>query len=235
MIKFFRKIRQNLLMENKTGKYFKYAIGEIFLVVIGILVALSINNWNENRKSDIELNNYLELMVEELQQDISFYKILITGNNDKLKYLISLSKGNFENLNLENAQDIIAYNYGIRNFGSAYYTLKENGKIIGINNKKLRDLMIFYYDDLTASYNQTTDWHRNFVVANIENYTTEHLPLDIDGNTKPSVVIKEMQNNKLLSIVNYQIDNFRVYNKLATGNIKTVEELILNLTMKLIK
>ena len=50
MIKFFRKIRQNLLMENKTGKYFKYAIGEIILVVIGILIALQINNWNEERK-----------------------------------------------------------------------------------------------------------------------------------------------------------------------------------------
>ncbi|MFT7329977.1 MAG: hypothetical protein ACI848_000035 [Roseivirga sp.] len=46
MIKFFRKIRQNLLVENKTGKYFKYAIGEIMLVVIGILIALQINTWN---------------------------------------------------------------------------------------------------------------------------------------------------------------------------------------------
>jgi hypothetical protein len=49
MIKFFRKIRQNLLMENKTGKYFKYAIGEILLVVIGIIIALQLNNWNESR------------------------------------------------------------------------------------------------------------------------------------------------------------------------------------------
>lgn len=48
MIKFFRTIRQNLIMENKTGKYLKYAIGEIVLVVIGILIALSINTWNEN-------------------------------------------------------------------------------------------------------------------------------------------------------------------------------------------
>jgi hypothetical protein len=50
MIKFFRKIRQNLLIENKTSKYFKYAIGEIILVVIGILVALQINNWNEHHQ-----------------------------------------------------------------------------------------------------------------------------------------------------------------------------------------
>ena len=60
MIKFFRKIRQNLLMENKTGKYFKYAIGEIVLVVIGILIALSINNWNEMRKSNIEERSALD-------------------------------------------------------------------------------------------------------------------------------------------------------------------------------
>ena len=51
MIRFFRKIRQNLLSEGKTVKYLKYAIGEIVLVVIGILIALSINNWNEQKKS----------------------------------------------------------------------------------------------------------------------------------------------------------------------------------------
>ncbi|MBO3115440.1 hypothetical protein J4050_01695 [Winogradskyella sp. DF17] len=50
MIKFFRKIRYTLLNENKTGKYIKYAIGEIILVVIGILIALQINNWNQSRK-----------------------------------------------------------------------------------------------------------------------------------------------------------------------------------------
>jgi hypothetical protein len=44
MIKFFRKIRQNLLIENKTGKYLKYAIGEIILVVIGIVIALQVSN-----------------------------------------------------------------------------------------------------------------------------------------------------------------------------------------------
>ena len=53
MIRFFRKIRFELMERNKTGKYFKYAIGEIVLVVIGILIALSINNWNDERKMRI--------------------------------------------------------------------------------------------------------------------------------------------------------------------------------------
>ena len=70
MIKFFRKIRQNLHMENKTGKYLKYAIGEILLVVIGILIALSINNWNEERKNRILEKYYLQRIVEELEEDI---------------------------------------------------------------------------------------------------------------------------------------------------------------------
>ena len=50
MIKFFRHIRQKLLSEGKTARYIKYAIGEIVLVVIGILIALQINNWNTNYK-----------------------------------------------------------------------------------------------------------------------------------------------------------------------------------------
>jgi hypothetical protein len=48
MIKFFRHDRKVFSMKGKTTKYFKYAIGEIILVVIGILIALQINNWNEN-------------------------------------------------------------------------------------------------------------------------------------------------------------------------------------------
>ena len=68
MIKFFRHIRQQLISENKTGKYLKYAIGEIILVVIGILIALQINNWNENRKAQkLEAQIYTELKSDLLQ------------------------------------------------------------------------------------------------------------------------------------------------------------------------
>jgi hypothetical protein len=59
MIKFFRKIRYDLMEKNKTGKYLKYAIGEIILVVIGILIALSINNWNQKHKNDQLANVFL--------------------------------------------------------------------------------------------------------------------------------------------------------------------------------
>ena len=67
MIKFFRKIRFDPMEKNKTGKYIKYAIGEIVLVVIGILIALSINNWNENRINKLKETQYLESFKDDLQ------------------------------------------------------------------------------------------------------------------------------------------------------------------------
>lgn len=88
MIKFFRRIRHRLLTENppertrsvragRFSKYVLYAIGEIFLVVIGILIALQINNWNENRKDGILEHKLLENLAGNLEQ-----------NNERLKHQI---------------------------------------------------------------------------------------------------------------------------------------------------
>lgn len=66
MISFFRKIRRKLFTQNKLSSYLLYGIGEIVLVVIGILIALGINNWNEDRKDKIRSEHYLERMVDEI-------------------------------------------------------------------------------------------------------------------------------------------------------------------------
>ena len=66
MIKFFRRIRKRLLTESKIGKYLLYALGEIILVVIGILIALQINNWNEQRK----LDETTRVILRQVQLDI---------------------------------------------------------------------------------------------------------------------------------------------------------------------
>lgn len=71
MIKFFRKIRQRLLSENKFSKYFLYAIGEIILVVIGILIALQINNWNEGRKQKAEEVKLLQNFKNSVETDVA--------------------------------------------------------------------------------------------------------------------------------------------------------------------
>ena len=75
MIQFFRKIRQNLLSEGKTGKYLKYALGEILLVVIGILIALQLNNTKENwQKEKLRQELFIELRTS-MAEDTSFLNV----------------------------------------------------------------------------------------------------------------------------------------------------------------
>jgi hypothetical protein len=76
MIKFFRRIRQRLLTENKFSKYLIYAIGEIVLVVIGILIALSINNWTEEKKSIKRTN----LKLTQVHKELVFNSIIFDNS-----------------------------------------------------------------------------------------------------------------------------------------------------------
>ncbi len=98
MIKFFRKIRKRLVIESKFSKYMLYAIGEIILVVIGILIALQINTWNENRKAkNQETQIYTELRSDllqtknDIQATIQKHKEVI-ASNQKLVYDIADKK-----------------------------------------------------------------------------------------------------------------------------------------------
>ena len=149
MIKFFRKIRYDLMEKNKTRKYFKYAIGEIVLVVIGILIALSINNWNENRKlHNVELSLLLEVKSN----------LEVTLNNFKNDTLINLNSIlQFRKIEHYIDEDL-PYNTELNTaFGwigdwqspypitTAYTTLKTKGLDI-ISNLPLRNKIVNMYE-----------------------------------------------------------------------------------------
>lgn len=89
MTTFFKKIRQRLFHENRLGKYLVYAFGEIFLVVIGILIALQINNWNEHRKQENQLDTVLNIVEDNLKSDTAQLKLIIK-DYENLDSLISL-------------------------------------------------------------------------------------------------------------------------------------------------
>lgn len=85
MIKFFRKIRQQLLSENKFTKYLIYAVGEIVLVVLGILIALQINNSNDAKKLSVKERVVLTQMQQNLQNDIEDLNLNIRGTRRRLR------------------------------------------------------------------------------------------------------------------------------------------------------
>ncbi|TNJ40773.1 hypothetical protein KFZ70_02380 [Tamlana fucoidanivorans] len=144
MIKFFRKIRQNLLSEGKTGKYLKYAIGEIVLVVIGILIALQINNWNESRKE----SNYEQKFLNELKSDFLYNKEELnrnikkannlTHNGDSIIYILSLSKKDVDLIKVFNLTRRL---YGYSTFdpsNGGLNNLMSSGNLNIIKNDSLR-------------------------------------------------------------------------------------------------
>jgi len=96
MINFFRKTRKKLADENKPLKYARYAIGEILLVVIGILIALQINNWNESRKTNILEHDYLKRLKHELEDNIEYAEsqiyVELLGHNCANRILSTISE-----------------------------------------------------------------------------------------------------------------------------------------------
>jgi len=84
MIKFFRNIRQHMIKENKVSKYLLYAIGEIVLVVIGILIALQVNNWNESRKLKATEREFFQGVKNDLLQDKAYMNLIIEKSNKKI-------------------------------------------------------------------------------------------------------------------------------------------------------
>ncbi len=160
MIKFFRHIRQNLLIENKTGRYLKYAIGEIILVVIGILIALGINNWNENRKESIEEKLVLRSLLENLKLAKTQSEWLISREETLKKRLIKIL--GIEYLDNNHVKELIPdsiFKSAVWELQSdqptfnAYNNLKNTNKLGLIKNKILNEK----FTDLEFQLNKLND------------------------------------------------------------------------------
>ncbi len=102
MVKIFRNIRQKLAAENKVMAYLRYAIGEILLVVIGILIALQVNNWNELRKQNIAETEFMVGVKKDLTQDKSYIEFILKKSKSKIDAYDLLSKIDFQKNHSEN-------------------------------------------------------------------------------------------------------------------------------------
>jgi hypothetical protein len=208
MIKFFRKKRYELV-EHKTGKYFTYAIGEIILVVIGILIALGINNWNaENKLTSrettllIEMKSNLESDLEGLKWDINKNEELLKANRIVLK---SLNNGVYhDSLNLYYTR-IKGNTVFVKNT-SAFKNLESFGLDI-IKNDSLRIKITNLYStryEYIRYIEQVRD--EKFQYEQIIPQITKHLRLSSEKLYEPINVDQLSQNNEFKSVITLNCD-----------------------------
>jgi len=220
MIKFFRNIRQQLLSQNKLSKYLLYAIGEIVLVVIGILIALSINNWNEQRKDlnlELEilsgLSNDLKNNKIKISNMISTDSLIITGN----ELILNLLKDGSSSFN-----DSLQFNFGNINRYDvffpqkmAYETLKSKG-LHTIKSDSLRTKIIELYDE-TYLINSHIRGLKSQIYTNKNNILNKRLFTTKDINHKIPNDYSDLKKDKeflnTLSHITAENKNFMNYSQ----------------------
>jgi len=144
MINFFRRIRKKLADDNKPLKYMRYAIGEILLVVVGILIALQINNWNEERKTnDIRQTYYQQILadinkeyaqevIERLNKSIASFKT----------YREYAKNPNLKPIEIINGLTKVEFTFAIFNFNTKSIEALESTGDIRLMPKTIRDKLI---------------------------------------------------------------------------------------------
>jgi hypothetical protein len=173
MIKFFRKIRKSLFLENQMGKYFTYALGEIILVVIGILIALQINNWNENRKNRIaEADYYCRILA-----DLELNEKLIDETSELISNKIRLSKELISDLNnIPNDRSIILNKFVVAlrqdvfvPSNIAFEDLTSSGQLKLLTDLKLKNRLIQHSTFLNNILNLLQE-NRNEIINRMSDF-----------------------------------------------------------------
>ncbi|MAX71029.1 MAG: hypothetical protein CMC76_08000 [Flavobacteriaceae bacterium] len=174
MTKFFKNIRKSLLNEGKTSKYLKYAIGEIILVVIGILIALQINNWKDYKKNRVEEQQVLKNFKEDLETD---KKLLDEFKGKALSYsksadtiLLSINEAvPFDpNKFIGHASAIISNIY-FESSSSTFDQSLSTGKIDLVENAELRKGLLEYYKLTKLNFDdkRISETNQNFVFPEV--------------------------------------------------------------------
>jgi len=169
MIRFLRHFRQNLLPGNRFSQYLLYAIGEIVLVVIGILIALQVDNWNSERLDEIKSRKYLEKLHGEIQSMISVYnnqKVFAqTGYEEALKALKFIeSCGENETHEASFVQTMISHQtlMKYREIRNTYDEMIAAGAFAAIPDKELVGTIFTAFNVLTGGQSQI-DYFRDEV------------------------------------------------------------------------
>ena len=160
MIKFFRNIRKRLINEGKTTNYLKYALGEIILVVIGILIALQVNNWNQNRIENLRTRELLESMKNDLSSDINFISGYISWNDKQVKHSIEILNDSINGaLDADNLyKKLPLWTISLEINSQSFDKIKNVGLTNLLGSKELDSTITDYYIKSTHMTQGFTNW-----------------------------------------------------------------------------
>ena len=231
MIKFFRKRRQKLLTENKFRKYLLYAIGEIALVVIGILIALQINTWNEQRKLKTKELKSLQELRSDLVQNLNDMRINIAS------FMICKNSNEIIVYNIENNikyNDSLDYHFSMLypfiTFSvnqTAYDNLKLNG--IGlITNDSLRRSISDLYANRFQSY---MTFENTYMVSHYKDFIkpifiSEFSTYEYTVAAKPKNYAEFITNSEYKQVLNFTIDICNNFIRFQTDLKERTQEII---------
>ena len=252
MIPFFRKIRKQFADDNKPLKYMRYAIGEIVLVVIGILIALQINNWNINKQETKELHSYLKNIKNNLLSDlISIEEIKVNRDSSvaySQNYLRIAKKDEItvDDFNtLENSKYKVQFDKYYKGHKSGFEALKNSGFIGKLNGTELeRNLNEYYYliDKINEKEESLNSTIENLeIVALTENVTIRLFEIHNNTKNKEAYIythqkeIKELLNFPSMKGANFRNrentvlrQNYRQIEKIAHDLISGIDNTIKN-------
>ena len=179
MIKFFRHIRLTLIMEKKTSRYFRYAIGEILLVVIGILIALQINNWNEENNKQKKLETYLIALKTELNNNIIQLGRASERSREDFTFCIETMRVfNSDSAKFLTSTDVRKRNSGpvfkIELYSSVFQDMISSGVLENLNDIELKQ-QIFRIDRHLANYDEDFDNAKNIWENYMLPYHSKHV------------------------------------------------------------
>lgn len=213
-----------MLDQNKTGKYLKYAIGEIILVIIGILIALQINNWNENQKIESELQSSLVNMIDELQENMNFFSEEGESFQERLEKIQKLMNNEATDDDLKVLINYIAQDVNAKPFKRVFELIKDNKQLHLIEDEELIKQINQFYEHTLPDVYKIAAWHDGFVSNNIDPYVLENIPLE-NGLVDPKISRKLLKEIKFKNILTYQSIIYEGYVKSCTFIVEQAQEL----------
>jgi len=195
MIKFFRKIRQNLILENKIGKYFKYAVGEIILVVIGILIALQINNWNEAKKVEEKERQVLTEIISDLDYTLIDLDRVIRKRTNNLYKTTNSLKTLIKVLETDKAyHDSLAFNFRAANaYDDVNFKTIGYQSLVSIGTDLIEDPSLrsaigkFHTSSISSSKGYFQEIHLDFYSYMLDYYRKYFSTVFVDGDLEKLV------------------------------------------------